>query len=80
MLISRVCERLFGGYEIGTCLIFTSLFAKAVNSPPNFLFFVGTVLTSLVIMFALFFLGRVTGWILPASTVIPISEKEAALT
>ena len=65
MVISHTCERLFGGYEIGTCLIFTGLFADAVNSPPNFLFFVGTILSSLLVMIVMFFLGKATGWILP---------------
>ena len=70
MLISHTCERLFGGYEIGTCLIFTSLFSEAVNSPANFLFFVGSVLSSLLVMIVLFFLGKATGWILPTDNVI----------
>jgi hypothetical protein len=67
MLISRTCERLFGGYEIGTCLIFTSLFADGLYLAPNFLFFVGIVSSSVFVMFALFFVGRSVGWIVPTS-------------
>jgi len=73
MVISHTCERFFGGYEIGTCLIFTSLFAEVVNGPPNFLFFIGTVLSSLLVMTVLFFLGKATGWIQPANHMIASS-------
>ncbi len=67
MLISRACERLFGGYDIGTCLIYTSLFANSFNISPNFLFLVGTIWGSLLTLFAIFVLGRFMGWIMPAS-------------
>lgn len=66
MFISHTCERLFSGYDIGTCLIYTSLFSTAINAPLNFLFFVGTIGTAFFAMFGFFFLGRVTGWIVPA--------------
>ena len=66
MLLSRMCETLFGGYEIGTCLIFTGLFASAIDLPPNLLFFVGTVWTSIILALSLFTLGRLVGWIVPA--------------
>ena len=66
IFISRTCERLFGGYEIGTCLIFTSLFASGFYFTPNFPFFVGIVASSVLLMFVLFFVGRISGWIVPA--------------
>jgi hypothetical protein len=74
--ISRACERFFGGYEIGTCLIFTSLFANGFYSMPNFLFFVGIVSSSLVVMFALFSLGRMIGWIVPKSASLAASSPQ----
>lgn len=66
MFISHLCEQLFGGYEVGTCLIFTSLFVTAfITGPPNFVFFVGTVWSSLAVMFAAFYIGYGFGWIVP---------------
>ncbi|MBI4525315.1 MAG: hypothetical protein HY695_16050 [Deltaproteobacteria bacterium] len=70
ILISRTSERLFGGYQIGTCLVFTSLFATTFNTAPNFLFLLGTVWTSLLVALAVFFAGRMTGWIVPARAAI----------
>jgi hypothetical protein len=75
MIISRTAERLFGGYELGTCLIFTSIFGEIVQSAPNFLFLVGSVGLGLVVMFGLFVLGRVTGWIAPVNEVIARPAK-----
>ncbi len=66
VLIGHTCERLFGGYEIGTCLIFTSLFTQTLVAPQNFTFFVGSLCSGLVVMFAAFYFGRATGWILSA--------------
>jgi hypothetical protein len=68
IIISHAAERLFGGYEIGTCLIFTGLFGDLIQNAPNFLFLVGSVCSSLVVMYGLFFLGRATGWIVPNRT------------
>ena len=78
--ISRICERLFGGYEIGTCLVFTGLFAVTVTTAPNFLFFVGAMWTSLIVMSAVFFLGRETGWIVPARAVAVSSPRYGEIT
>jgi hypothetical protein len=77
MLLSRMCETLFGGYEIGTCLIFTGLFASAINLPSNFLFFVGTVWTSIITALSLFALGRLMGWIVPAGHELPQANRRA---
>ena len=66
MLISRSCERLFGGYYIGTCLIYTGLFGPAFNLASNFLYFVGTIWGSLITLIGLFVLGQLVGWIVPA--------------
>jgi hypothetical protein len=75
MVLSRMCESLFGGYEIGTCLIFTGLFASAINLPPAFIFFVGTVWTSIILALALFALGRMLGWIVPAGQELPQAKR-----
>jgi len=77
MLLSRLCETLFGGYEIGTCLIFTGLFASAINLPSAFVFFVGTVWTALILALALFAFGRMLGWIVPAGHELPQAKKRA---
>lgn len=77
MLLSRMCETLFGGYEIGTCLIFTGLFASAINLPSAFIFFVGTVWTAIIIALSLFVIGRLLGWIVPAGHELPQARKRA---
>lgn len=77
MLLSRMCETLFGGYEIGTCLIFTGLFASAVNLPSSFIFFVGTVWTAIIIALSLFVIGRLLGWIVPSGHELPEARRRA---
>src|SRR5207249_4545150 len=67
MSISRLCERFFGGYDIGTCLIYTSLFATALHMTQNFEYLLGSMAMSIVLMSAIFFLGRSTGWIIRAA-------------
>ena len=60
------CERLFGGYLWGTCLMYTGLFQIFWRG--NCLeFMINTVFWSFVLMYVLFYLGRNTGWIVPAS-------------
>ncbi|MBI3015272.1 MAG: hypothetical protein HYY65_09485 [Candidatus Tectomicrobia bacterium] len=66
MVISRTCERWFGGYDIGTCVIYVSLFGTTINMPSNFVFFVGGAWTSYLLMVGLLILGRARGWIVPA--------------
>lgn len=79
MVVSRMCEQLFGGYEIGTCFIYTGLFAPWLNSGPNFLFFVGAIWSSLITMFGLFFLGLMMGWIVPARALWQSSKEDVAV-
>jgi hypothetical protein len=69
MLIGRLCERLFGGYEIGTCLIYTGLFAWPLHFAQNFEFFVGGILTGFPIVLGLFYAGQVMGWIQPSPSI-----------
>ena len=65
--VSRLCEQLFGGYEVGTCLVFTGLFVPVfINGPLNFIFFVGALWSSVVVMFAAFCIAYGFGWIVPA--------------
>lgn len=78
MFISHLCEQLFGGYDIGTCLIYTSLFGVAFNAPTNFLYFVGTIGTSIVTMFGLFNFGRIMGWIVPTRNFGQLRDEETA--
>lgn len=69
MLISRTCEWLFGGYEIGTCLIYTSLFGATLHVPQNFEFFIGAAWTSTILMFALFTIGKAMGWVVSSAEI-----------
>ena len=75
MLFSRICERLFGGYEIGTCLIYTSFFSTIVNQPPNFEFYVGGMAIAVVLIFGIFALGRAAGWIVPANKLAQMPDN-----
>jgi hypothetical protein len=75
MSLNHLGEQLFGGYEIGTCFIYTALFGEIVKAPPNFLFFVGSTWSSFLVMIGLFIVGRATGWIVPV-----VAEERASLT
>lgn len=68
ILLSRSCERLFGGYDIGTCLIFMSLLGTIITQPPNFEYYFAAIAISFVLIYALFALGKTIGWIVPASS------------
>jgi hypothetical protein len=59
-LISSFSERLFGGYFIGTALIYSALF-QIFWLGSSFEFLITTTFWSLLIMFFLFFLGRYFG-------------------
>jgi hypothetical protein len=76
-LFSRACERLFGGYVIGTCIIYTSLFSAIVNQPSNFEYFLAASAMAIVLMLAIFALGRTTGWIIPASNLSQLPENHS---
>jgi len=56
-LISRIAERWFGGYTMGSGLIFASLFHIFWRGN-SFEFFFGTIFWSFLLMFALFQAGR----------------------
>ena len=58
MLVSRACERFFGGYVIGTCLVYTALFGHNFHQPLTFLFFVGAIWGSILLTMLLVVLGR----------------------
>ena len=58
---SRMCEEYFGGYTIGTGVIYTGLFAVAFHQPQNFLFFVGSIWGSILVGIGLLVLGSLTG-------------------
>lgn len=62
---SRLAERWFGGYLIGSALIYTSLF-QILWRGNSFEFVVAAVAWAFVVMWALFMLGRVTGRIVRA--------------
>jgi len=79
IFISRTCEQLFGGYEIGTCLIFTSLFAPTFNMAPNFLFFAGTIWSSVIVMIAVFYIAHALGWIVAAEPSVRAALPEATV-
>lgn len=68
MVLSRTCERLFGGYDIGTCLVFMSLLGTIITQPPNFEYYFGALAISVVLIYALFALGKAIGWIVPANS------------
>lgn len=66
-LASRLAERWFGGYLIGSGLAYTALFTTFWRGN-SFEFLFNTVLWSFVLMVALAHAGRVTGWLVPART------------
>ena len=77
-LLSRSCEWLFGGYDIGTCIIYMGFLGMTIAQPSNFEYFFAAVGMSVFLMFAIFALGRATGWIVPASKVSHLSEKSTS--
>ena len=62
---SRLSERWFGGYAIGSALVYTSLF-QILWRGNCFEFVAGSVVWSFVLLWALFHVGRMTGWIVRA--------------
>lgn len=59
---SRLAERWFGGYLLGSGLIFTAFFSEMWMSN-TFEFFFNSVVWSFVLMGGLFLLGRTTGYL-----------------
>jgi hypothetical protein len=77
MLVSRACERLFGGYDVGTCIIYTSLLGTLVNQPPSFEYFLAAGAIAIVLMFILFALGRATSKLVWANQLSELPENQA---
>ena len=80
MIVNRVCERFFGGYDIGTCFIYVGLFAYWINTGPGFLFFVGAIWTSFLVMFGFFVACRMMGWIVPMPPLKRVPADEVGLS
>jgi hypothetical protein len=65
-ILSRLAERWFGGYEIGTALIFNALFMIMWRGA-CFEYLMNTVFWSFIIMAAISFIGRSLRFIVPES-------------
>jgi len=61
MFCSRLCERWFGGYTLGTCLIYSGLFGSVFSMPSSFEFVIGGLSSGLLMVVSLFVVGRGTG-------------------
>jgi hypothetical protein len=48
--LSKICERIFGGYELGTMIVFTSLFYQIHRGGGSFEMFFNTMLKGYIIM------------------------------
>ena len=72
-IFSRIAERWFGGYILGTALIYNSLF-QIFWKGSCFEFMANTALWSFIIMFAVFKFGRTFGFI------IPVKRENNAIT
>jgi len=55
-------EDWFGGYQVGTCLIFTGLF-QVLWRPNCFEFLLNSLVWSTVFMFFLHWFGKKAGWL-----------------
>jgi hypothetical protein len=64
-LVSRTAERWFGGYTMGSGLVYGALF-QIFWRGNSFEFFTGTLLWSLLMMVVLLVAGRYTGLLIPA--------------
>ena len=67
---SRLSERWFGGYLVGSALLYTALF-KVLWRGNSFEFAANTVAWAFVLLAALFVAGRLAGWIVPAGARLP---------
>lgn len=80
---SLLCERSFGGYTIGTGVIYTGLFAVALHDPQNFLFFISTIWGSGLVAVALYVAGIQAGFLVRvgaprfASQPLPLASMPA---
>jgi hypothetical protein len=71
-LASRLAERWFGGYLLGSGLVYTALF-KVFWLTNAFEFFFNTVFWSFMVMGALFVAGRMTGYLVRAPQEKPVA-------
>ena len=78
-LFSRTAERWFGGYWIGTALIYTAFF-RLMWKGQAFEFMANTLFWSFVLMGLLFLAGRMAGVIVPAEQVPKPSESPSEAT
>jgi hypothetical protein len=78
-LASRLAERWFGGYLIGSGVVYTALF-RDMWVGNAFEFFFNSILWSFIIMFALFVGARLLGILVPAETRTPASSPAASAT
>ncbi len=78
--INRLCERLFGGYDIGTCLVYTSLFATPLHVTQNFEYLLGAMAMSILVVCAIFVVGRSTGWIVSAGKLNHGLQEQARIS
>ena len=71
-MASRLAERWFGGYLLGSGLVYTALF-KVFWLSNAFEFFFNTVFWSFMVMGALFVAGRMTGYLVRAPREKPVA-------
>ena len=72
---SRLAERWFGGYLLGSGLVYTALFREFWMSN-SFEFFFNTILWSFLIMGALFLVGRKAGYLVKARKPVPDASAQ----
>lgn len=72
---SRLAERWFGGYLLGSGLVYTALFHEFWTSN-SFEFFFNTIFWSFLIMGALFLVGRKTGYLVKAPELVPDASAQ----
>lgn len=78
-LISRLAERWFGGYTMGSGLVYGALF-QIFWRGNSFEFFTGTLLWSLVMMVMLFAAGRYAGLLVPLAETALVQPRRSLKT
>jgi hypothetical protein len=76
-LISRLAERWFGGYTMGSGLVYGALF-QIFWRGNSFEFFTGTLLWSFLLMIVLFAAGRYAGLLVPVAE-ISLGQRRGSL-
>jgi hypothetical protein len=69
-LASKLAERWFGGYLLGSGLVYTALF-RVLWKGPAFEFFFNPVIWSFLVMWALFLAGRMSGLLVRTKDRVP---------